>query len=149
VLTIVAAAVLMAGAFAVGKYFGLGGEAKPISGQAPGAAKTAKDSNNSLERKAPPPLPAPASPQEQHPAARKTLSYDEQAKILELNSLADIDERDGGCEKALPVYQQVLDIDPHNARAYNAIRECYAKARNREGTNAVPATTPPAPSPSP
>lgn len=79
----------------------------------------------------------PAQPQA--PARRKALTYEEQAKIIELNSLAGIYFRQGGCEKALSTYQQVLEIDPGNPRAYSAVEKCYAKARNSGGANPVPA----------
>jgi serine/threonine protein kinase len=63
------------------------------------------------------------------PAQRKSLNYDEQARIVELKSLAAIDYRKGGCEKALPVYRQILEIDPGDAQAYAAVQKCFAKAR--------------------
>jgi tetratricopeptide (TPR) repeat protein len=62
----------------------------------------------------------------------KHLSYEEQAKVIELNSLADSDYNQGGCEKALPTYQQVLRIDPRDPRAYAAVQMCYAQARSGE-----------------
>ena len=81
------------------------------------------------------------------PPEHKTLSYEEQAKVIELDSLADIDYNQGGCEKALPTYQQVLAIDPRDPRAYAAVQLCYAKARNGEPVAPVapapqPDTTP-------
>lgn len=61
---------------------------------------------------------------------RKQLTYEEQAKIVELNSLAEHYYREGGCDKALPTYQQVLQIDATNPQAYAAVQRCYAKVRN-------------------
>jgi hypothetical protein len=74
------------------------------------------------------------------------LSFEDQARIKELNSLAAIAYREGGCEKALPIYQQVLDIDTGDPRAFAAVQKCYAKAR---GGVPVTPTTPPATPPNP
>jgi len=57
------------------------------------------------------------------------LTDEQKARIKELNSLATIAYRQGGCEKALSIYQQVLDIDPGNPQAYAAVQKCFAKAR--------------------
>jgi serine/threonine-protein kinase len=84
--------------------------------------------------------PAPVATGEQEPPEHRKLSYEEQAKVIELDSLADIDYNEGGCEKALPTYQQVLAIDPNDARAYAAVQKCYAKARN--GETIAPSPTP-------
>jgi len=73
-------------------------------------------------------------------AKHKNLSYAEQARIVELNSLAAIYYREGGCEKALPTYQQVLEIDPSNPHAYAAVEKCYSKARNGISNTPAPAT---------
>ncbi len=73
----------------------------------------------------------------------KNLSYEEQAKITELNSLAAYYFREGGCEKALATYQKVLEIDPRDPRAYAAVQKCYAKARDSVKPTRVPAPAPP------
>jgi hypothetical protein len=91
--------------------------------------------------------PAVPVPRGQPKAGRKTLSYEEQAKVVELNSLAAIYYREGGCLKALPVYQQVMEIDPTNPRAYTAIEKCYAKARNGANISLPPSTSPDSPNP--
>jgi serine/threonine protein kinase len=81
-------------------------------------------------------VPGPSVSTQKKPAERKTLTYDEQAKVIELDSLGDIDYNQGGCEKALPTYQQVLQIDPNDTRAYTAVQKCYASAR--EGGTVAP-----------
>jgi serine/threonine protein kinase len=82
-------------------------------------------------------LPVSNVPQ---PAQRRSLSYSERAKIIELKSLANMSYRQGGCEKALPIYQQILDIDSGDPQAYTAVQKCYAKARS--GTNPLPQSSP-------
>ncbi len=72
------------------------------------------------------PAPVPTRPQHSQPTR---LTDEQKAKIKELNSLATIAYRQGGCEKALPIYQQLLDIDPGNPQAYAAVQKCFAKAR--------------------
>lgn len=94
-------------AFAAWKYFQLTRPPKPPAAAAPS--------------------PAPNRPR---PGPRRRLTYKEQARVVELNSLAAIYYRQGGCEKALPTYQQILDIDPGNPQAYAAVQKCFAKARN-------------------
>ncbi len=78
----------------------------------------------------------------QGPTERRALSYEEQARVNELNSLAAIYYRQGGCAKALPTYQQVLEIDPGNSTAYSAVQKCYAKIRSGEITPTVSTPTP-------
>jgi tetratricopeptide (TPR) repeat protein len=121
--------------FAGWKYFKSGPPEKrpgaPVTTAEPPAPKEQK----SAERKstvAPIVAPAPVIADEKPPAEHKRLSYEEQAKVIELNSLADSDYNQGGCEKALPTYQQVLRIDPRDPRAYAAVQMCYAKARSGE-----------------
>ena len=89
---------------------------------------------------APTVVPTPVIADEKPRLEHKHLSYEEQAKIIELNSLADNDYNQGGCEKALPTYQQVLRIDPRDPRAYAAVQMCYAKARS--GEQIAPVTPP-------
>jgi len=96
-----------------------------------------KENKSAVIPKTLPPV-APAETQKEPPEHRK-LTFDEQAKVIELDSRADIDYNQGGCEKALATYQQVLEIDPYDARAYSAVQKCYAKARN--GEPIAPATT--------
>jgi hypothetical protein len=79
---------------------------------------------------------------------QKNSDYPEQAKITELNSLAATYYREGGCKKALPIYQQVLEADPGNPRAYAAVEKCYSKARNGVSITPTPTRTPD-PSPNP
>ena len=69
---------------------------------------------------------------------------------MELDSLANIYYGKGGCEKALSTYQQVLEIDPGDPRAYAVVRKCYSKAREGGAIAPVPTLpTPPATSPQP
>ena len=97
-----------------------------------------KEDKSTVIPKTPPPV-VPAESQKEPPEHRK-LTYDEQAKVIELDSRADIDYNQGGCAKALPTYQQVLEIDPYDTRAYSAVQKCYAKARSGESID--PTTTP-------
>jgi len=71
---------------------------------------------------------------------RTNLSFPEKAKINELNGIADEYLKQGGCQKALPEYQKVLEIDPGDPRAYKGIMSCYSKAMK-----SVPRTVPPIP----
>jgi len=130
--------------FAGWKYVQPGSSAK----QAPPPAKTAEPSP-SIEQKVvatPKVVPPPVTANDKEPVEHKRLTYEEQAKVIELDSLADIDYNQGGCEKALPTYQQVLEIDPKDPRAYTAVQKCYAKARNGEP---IAPSTPPDSSPHP
>jgi tRNA A-37 threonylcarbamoyl transferase component Bud32 len=148
-LTLVAASVLMVSAFAVWKHFKPGPLASPAAGPPAGTAKSDPAKNNGLspsggQKTAETPTMGPAStaPNGQRPGERKKLTYDEQAKIVELNSLAAIYYREGGCGKALPIYEQVLEIDPHDPRAYDALRKCYSKARSGVPITPAPTTSP-------
>jgi serine/threonine-protein kinase len=151
VLTLVAVAVLLVGAFAAWKYLGSGNSANKAAGTMSGtaASKPAKGAEPGHEEDQKTAEPAQNGPavNGQKPAQRKTLSFEEQEKIIELTSLAAIDYREGGCQKALPTYQKILDIDPGNPRAYAAVQKCYAKARN--GVPIAPAPTTPAAPPNP
>jgi serine/threonine protein kinase len=143
VLTLLTFALLIGGVFAGWKYFRSGASAKrPLPPTMTVEPPTSKE-QKSAERKssvAPEVAPAPVVADEKRPAEHKRLSYEEQAKVIELDSLADIDYNQGGCEKALPTYQQVLEIDPRDPRAYAAVQMCYAKARS--GEPIAPATSP-------
>jgi serine/threonine-protein kinase len=140
VLTLVAVAVLVGSAFVVRKHYASWRsvvQAKITAFMAP--AKTTELSPSSGQKTA-------ATPNGQRLAPRKKLSYEEQAQIMELNSLAAIYYREGGCAKALSTYQKVLVIDPDDPRAFAVVQKCMAKARN--GESIAPATTPDA-SPNP
>jgi len=142
-LTLLAVAVLFGGAYGGWKYFASRGRAKPAAGSATkGPANVTESSPSGAQKTAEMPKGAPAATAHSgpRPGGRRTLSYAEQAKTIELNSLAAIYYRQGGCEKALPTYEQVLEIDPGNPRAYGAVQRCYAKARN--GVPIDPAATP-------
>jgi serine/threonine-protein kinase len=141
VLTVLAAAVLVGGAFAARKYFKSWNWATQAA-HTPTAepAKTTELPPTGGQKTA-------AAPKGQQPVERKNLSYEEQARIVELNSLAAIYYRQGGCEKALPTYQQVLEIDPGNPRAYAAVQKCYSQARY--GVSTRPTITQPDTSPNP
>ena len=149
VLALVAVAVLMGGAFTAWKYSKSWSSAKHAPGPPAGTANSepakATELSPSGEQKTgetPKVGPSATAPSRQPPGERKKLSYDEQAKIVELDSLAAIYYREGGCAKALPVYEQVLEIDPHDPRAYAALRKCYSKARSGVPINPAPTTTP-------
>jgi serine/threonine protein kinase len=79
------------------------------------------------------------------PTQHKTLTYQEQAKVKELNSLGAIYLRQGGCEKAMPIYQQVMDIDYGNAIAWKGMQNCYAKTKMNQPRPVPPPPNPPSP----
>jgi serine/threonine protein kinase len=137
VLTFGVAAVLMAAAWVAWKYAERDA-ATPGSRAVSGAkqalpGKTPAPSSPGVQTPVVIPKAASnsASSAAQYPTTRNGLSYDEQARVVELTSLADIYYREGGCEKALSTYQKVLEIDPHNNRAYTAVQKCYSKVRSR------------------
>ena len=145
VLTLVAAVVLVAGAFYAGKNMDSWRARKPAAGAAKAEpAKTiAPDQKTAKTIK---PAPAPTAAKMEESTEHKKLSYGELARINELNSLAAIYLSQGGCDKALPVYQQVLAIDPHDPHAYAAVQDCFAKARNGDKTTpTIPPDSPPNP----
>jgi hypothetical protein len=72
------------------------------------------------------------------PPAHKTLTYEQQARVKELNSYAAMYLRQGGCEKAMPVYQQVIDIDPGDPTAWKGMQDCYAKTKKSQPLPAPP-----------
>ena len=119
---LVAAAFLLAGAFGAWKYFQAGRAAvgtattEPAKSIEPSAAAGQK---TTIPPKIGPPASAPTG---LRPPERKNLSPAEKAEIVEKNSLAAIYYAEGGCEKALPKYQEVLEIDPGNPRAYAAVQ---------------------------
>jgi serine/threonine protein kinase len=84
----------------------------------------------------------PSSSSSQSSTRREKLTDEEQAKIKEQISLADVYYRQGGCDKALPIYQQVLALDPGNPRAYAAVDRCYSQARNGASTTPAPSAAP-------
>jgi serine/threonine-protein kinase len=151
VLALVAVAVLMGGAFAAWEYSKFRNSVKQAAGPPSGTAESEPANATELSPSGGQKTvetgktgPASSASNGQRPGEPKKLSYDEQAKIVELNSLATIYYREGGCAKALPVYEQVLEIDPHDPRAYAALRKCYSKARS-----GVPITPVPSPDTSP
>ena len=86
--------------------------------------KTADSAKTGATTATPPALAPPRG------AHRTNLSFPERARINELDSLADIYLAKGGCEKAKPMYDQVLAIDPGDPRAYKGIQSCYTKVMN-------------------
>jgi eukaryotic-like serine/threonine-protein kinase len=145
-LAIVGGVLLIGGAFAGWKYYKPSPAAKHPPASIITSEPPAPREQKPAERKstvAPPVVRAPLVSDEKPPAEHRKLSYQEQAKVIELDSLADMDYNQGGCEKALPTYQQVLQIDPRDPRAYAAVQMCYAKARS--GEQIAPATTPDSP----
>jgi serine/threonine protein kinase len=153
VWALVALALVIGGAIAAWRYFGSGNSAKHATGNASGMpntepAKTPTLSPAGGQKTAETPQVGPDSliPHGSQAAAQKNLDYSEQSRVTELNSLAAIYYREGGCKKALPIYQQVLEIDPGNPRAYAAVEKCYSKVRN--GVS-IPSTTTPHSSPNP
>jgi serine/threonine protein kinase len=81
------------------------------------------------------------------PPEHKTLTYAQQARIKELNSNAAIYLQKGGCEKAMPYYQQVIDIDPGDPTAWKGMQDCYAKTKTSQPLPAPPPSPPPATEP--
>ncbi len=145
VLVLVALGVLVWGGVKGWKYFQpwLAARWAALSAQAEPAkppASSNQDGENSTGSSKVGPASSVSSAQE--PAERRTLNYEEQAKVNELNSLAAIDYREGGCAKALPTYQHVLEIDPGNSVAYSAVQKCYAKARSGGIGPIAPPSTP-------
>ena len=139
VLTLVAAVVLVSGAFYVGKHI----ESWRSAREAAGAAKSEPAKTTAGEQKttkATKSAPVSPAPKDEEPTEHKKLSYGEQARIKELNSLADTYYSQGGCDKAMTTYQQVLAIDAHDPHAYAAVQDCYSKARN--GDKTAPTTNP-------
>jgi serine/threonine protein kinase len=142
VMTLAALVLLIGCALAGWKYVEPWVAAKLAAGSATSEPAKAPDLSNSEGQKSTDAPKVPSIANGQRPAGRKNLNYDEQAKIIELNSLAAIYYRQGGCEKALPTYQQVLEIDPGNPSAYAAVQKCYSKARNGVTIAPAPNTSP-------
>ena len=145
VLTLVAVAVLIGGGYASWKHLQPWISAKRTAGAATSepSKATGPSSSGGQEVAAPSTIePAAPAPNGQRPAEHKKLNYSEQARIIELTSLATIYFREGGCEKALPTYQQVLEIDPNNPRAYSAVQKCYSEARKGVKPPPVPIPAP-------
>ncbi len=82
------------------------------------------------------------APDGQHSGSHTELTDAEKEKIKELNNTGAIYYREGGCDKALHPFQEVLDIDPKNPTAYAIVRNCMMKARNAGNG---PRTEPPLP----
>jgi len=152
VVTLVVVAFLLLSALGAWKYFAAGASAKrtgstPTGTATPGSTKSTEppaaggQKSSEVTKNAPASLtPAPAS-NGKHSKQSKNLSYSDQARIVELNSLAAIYYREGGCAKALPAFQQVLEIDPRDPRAYSAVKKCYSMAR-RSAKPVFPPITP-------
>ena len=141
VWSLVLLVVLLGGAFAGWKYYQSWSVATQTVTPVPPQPITSTQSSTPGGEKKPElskATPTSAAVGENHQTGHKSLSYDEQAKIIEMDSLASIAYKQGGCEKALPMFQQVLEIDPGDPRAYAAVQKCYAKARN--GISIVPPT---------
>ena len=155
VLIAVALVVLAGGSFAGWRYFESRSSRKQPSDSVttePAKPADLSNSNGQGQRTVKPrrAAPTPALPAAKQSVSRKSLSYEEQAKVIELDSLANIYYGKGGCEKALSTYQQVLEIDPGDRQAYAAVRKCYSKAREGGAVAPIPAPAiPPEPSPQP
>ena len=153
VLMVVALVVLVGGSLASWKYFASRSSANQPAGSVTAEPAKATDLSNPKGQdtvKSRKPAPTSAVPAGKQPGGRKTLTYEQQAKVMELDSLGNIYYGKGGCEKALSTYQKVLEIDPDDPRAYAVVRECYSKAREGGAIAPVPTLpTPPATSPQP
>ncbi len=130
VLTVATAILVLGSVFAGWKYLKPSNSVKPSP--APLRAVDPIPAQEVKPTVAPRIVPPPTGATTKQLPEHKKLTFDEQAKIIELNSQADTDYNQGGCEKALPTYQQVLEIDPHDLRAYAAVQMCYARARGEE-----------------
>ena len=129
VLTLVTAVVLVGGAFYAGRHI----ESWHSTSGAAGPAKSEPMKTAAAEQaatKATKTAPSSPTSKEEEPTEHKKLTYGEQARIRELNSMAATYYGQGGCDKAMPIYEQVLAIDAHDPQAYAAVRNCFAKARN-------------------
>jgi hypothetical protein len=135
VLTLVGVLVLLGVGFMTWRYITSAIQSTPPAAPATLPAQT----SGSAESK--PGAAAPAA-NPQPPSQKKKLSFDEQARIVEKSSLAGIAMREGGCPKALPLYQEVLTIDPGNTKAYVAVKKCMDQAINKS----TPLSAPPTPS---
>jgi serine/threonine protein kinase len=142
VLVVLAVGILIGGTFSGRKYFESWISTKQAAGSATPqpSAKLPDVSKPAVQNPVETPKLETSSSAAPQTTYKKPLSYEEQAKVIELNSLGDMAYRQGGCEKALPSYQQVLEIDANNHHAYSAVQQCYAKARS--GDSAAPNTLP-------
>ena len=136
-----AVVLLLGGLFAGWNYFHSRGAAK----QAPASSLSSEPPTTSVQKPegkqpiaAPKPPPTSTALSERKPPERKALTYEERAQVIELDSLGEMENNQGGCEKALPTYQQVLQIDPNDPKAYAAVQKCYAKAREGESVSPSP-----------
>jgi len=137
VLAVAAGVLILGSVFAGRRYFT---PSNPVNQVPPPIRAVAPPPLRETKPDIPVKVTPPASATVKPPVDHKRLTFEEQAKVIELNSLADSDYNQGGCEKALPSYQQVLAIDPHDSHAYAAVQMCYAKARGEELKS--PATPP-------
>jgi len=137
---LVAGVILIGAAFYTGKHF----DSWHSSSEAASPPKLDRAKTTNPDQKTPKPTKVePASTSRvERPGEAKKLTYEEQAKINELNSLAAEYYRVGGCDKALATYQQVLELDPRDPKAYAAVRDCYSKARDSGKPTANPADSP-------
>ena len=145
VLMLVAAAVLSVGALYGWKYFQPWISAKSSAGAAtaePARTPELPPAKDQKTAEAPKSAPSSSAAEGEQPTGRKNMSFAEQARTIELNSLAAIYYHQGGCEKALPTYQQVLEIDPGNPRAYAAVQKCYSQVRNGVRIDPAPDAAP-------
>ena len=133
VLTLFATVLVVAGAFVAWRYFQSKTPAERIAPAVKGAESRKVESPQHLTPKtgdaSKSRLTIPAPPPPRRGKARTNLSFPEKAKINELNGLGDVYLKQSGCDKAVPEYQQVLQIDPGDARAYKGIISCYSKVK--------------------
>ncbi len=150
VLKLAIVVVVVAGALAGWKYYQSWRANRPQISEPAGITEPANppETSHPSEQPSEPPRsnPAPAANGVQRPGQRTDLTDAEKAKITELNNMGAEYYREGGCDKALPPYQKVLDIDPGNPTAYNAVRNCMLKATRGENLlpqPTIPVTPPP------
>ena len=62
-------------------------------------------------------------------AERRNLSEADKARVQALNSLATDYYHQGGCQKAVPIYQRVLEINPGNDRAHSEVKRCSSRRK--------------------
>lgn len=105
---------------------------EPSGSPAPTPTETQKTGTQASAPSQPKVRPAETRqpPRRSPPGQLAQLSPEQQARVVELNSLGEMYFKQKNYSKAVEAFQQALDVEPGNHRAWNGLQRCYRKIKN-------------------
>jgi serine/threonine-protein kinase len=105
---------------------------EPSGSPAPTPTETQKTGTQASAPSQPKVRPAETRqpPRRSPPGQPAQLSPEQQARVVELNSLGEMYFKQKNYSKAVEAFQQALDVEPGNHRAWNGLQRCYRKIKN-------------------